>query len=519
MRRIDTQIPDEVSREVKQKVKQGSIEDPNKLVFAMSADSWTKDGRENIPLSVTLVRSLLQAFTTDNSIADSNGERCKGGVTDSGKKGSFKKGDAGDPIVWGTLDVVICSVMGTDAEPLLVVGASGRQKVKHTEYLTALCRFCRKVLCEELKKLKDDEKKARQNAVNRVRIEGEAWEQKWLDEQDVDFAAECRAAEMNVINELTDAHWDIIFKHGNAKLGRPLVGPDYSAVFWVKVAYDEEAKPTNYGALERAKLANQRLASPILTEADSARRMIEHRVMAMGQIESQAIEAVRDFVTNPIAVGPANSTSYEFVEQLYRVSQTCEAIRAKMSAERDPIKALLLLKRIARKCFKAEVDADTGLSRNKLTEDEQLEALAVKTRRVNPDKDPSKTTVPTTVDHSRFASLARSPMSGLSEQQRLIAKAVAAGVRCAAGDETALDDFPFLKVSSTDKEVLEEALDAVDHWNGKGLPVVREEKEDDEADSRLLSAAQKLIDEGLKTCPSTEKNKAAWLAEWLREKK
>lgn len=562
MKRIlhtDPPIPNTIDRDTKRALKERSIVSHEHVVFDLHDESWTRDGREDSPVSATLVGSIILSHDTDNRSDEAPDAHFEGSTrTDDGKRAKVKI--KGNPVIWGSLSSVQLTILGTNEAPVLVMSASGRQTAKASEWLQGFLKRCRIALCDAHAKLAQarDEAKAKLDALKHAEPEKLAEAQKafaYFDGKDIlTLAIKAARAEMQaerdpVTAELLEEHFNVIFDGSKtSKLGKPLVGLTYSAAVWLSVKYGSDM-PSDRHSLEKAKLANFQVPSLPSVEAESIRRLVRDYVLNGGLTEDRALSKVRQFARPLMAVGVPQPASAEYVQKLYRLDMLCDEAKRTIDGERDPRKMLALFDRLTKRLFRAGTETITVgerefvLTRNEMDEDEQRALMAP---RKPAERAPRKPTAvaPTPTPAAASAVLTRlsalrSPMTaGLSEQQRDQARAVWAWEAYRAGNPDALRDFPHLLSALRDEDEDEEtplsmAIDAVDHWNGKSkieLPdfAERQPKDDDKIpawNSRkakheaTVKAAQALIDAARAEMPATVKPdmRPAWLHDKLTE--
>jgi hypothetical protein len=564
MKRIlptDPPIPNTIDRDTKRALKERSIVSHEHVVFDLHDESWTRDGREDSPVSATLVGSLILSHDTDNRSDEAPDAYFEGSTrTEDGKRAKVKI--KGNPVIWGSLSSVQLTILGTNEAPVLVMSAAGRQTAKASEWLQGFLRRCRSALCAAHAKLAQarDEAKAKLDALKNAEPEKLAEAQKafaYFDGKDLlSLAIKAARAEMQaerdpVTSELLEEHFNVIFDGSKtSKLGKPLVGLTYSAVVWLSVKYGSDM-PGDRHSLEKAKLANFQVPSLPSVEAESIRRLVRDYVLNGGLTEDRALSKVRQFARPLMAVGVPQPASAEYVQKLYRLDMLCDEAKRAIDGERDPRKMLALFDRFTKRLFRAGTETITVgerefvLTRNEMDEDEQRALMAPRKPAERAPRKPAATPTPTPTPAASSAVLTRlgalrSPMAtGLSEQQRDQARAVWAWEAYRAGNPDALRDFPHLAAAlngapaeEDDSETpLSMAIDAVDHWNGKSkieLPdfAERQPKDDDKIpawNSRkakheaTVKAAQALIDTARAEMPATVKPdmRPAWLHDEL----
>jgi hypothetical protein len=566
MKRIlptDPPIPNTIDREAKRALKERSIVSHEHVVFDLHDESWTRDGREDSPVSATLVGSIILSHDTDNRSDEAPDSHFEGSTRDeNGKRTKVKI--KGNPVIWGSLSSVQLTVMGTNEAPVLVMSASGRQTAKASEWTQGFLRRCRTALCAAHTRLTAarDEAKANLDALTKRRAEVEperlAEAQKayaYFDGKDIyTLAVKAARAEMQaerdpVTADLLDEHFDVVFEGSkSSKLGKPMVGLTYSAAVWLSVKYGSDL-PTDRHSLEKAKLANFQVPSLPSVEAESIRRLVRDYVLTGGLTEERALDKVRQFARPLMAVGVPQPASPEYVRQLYRLDMLCDEAKRAIDSERDPRKMLALFDRLTKRLFRAGTETITVgerefvLTKNEMDETEQRALLAPRqpTERA-PRKPAAAAPAPPANDVLVRLGAMRSPMSvGLSEQQRDQARAVWAWEAYRAGNPDALRDFPHLLAALSPAKAEEEedeetplsmAIDAVDHWNGRDkkieLPDFAEREPKDDAKipawnarkakhEATVKAAQALIDAARAKIPATVKPdmRPAWLHDEL----
>lgn len=573
MKRIlptDPPIPNTIDRDTKRALKERSIVSHEHVVFDLHDESWTRDGREDSPVSATLVGSIILSHDTDNRSDEAPDAHFEGSTrTEDGKRAKVKI--KGNPVIWGSLSSVQLTILGTNEAPVLVMSASGRQTAKASEWLQGFLKRCRAALCDAHAKLAQarDEAKAKLDALKNGELNTEtdgrqrAEVQKafaYFDGKDLlTLASKAARAEMQaerdpVTSELLEEHFDVIFDGSKtSKLGKPLVGLTYSAAVWLSVKYGSDM-PSDRHSLEKAKLANFQVPSLPSVEAESIRRLVRDYVLNGGLTEDRALSKVRQFARPLMAVGVPQPASAEYVQKLYRLDMLCDEAKQAIDGERDPRKMLTLFDRFTKRLFRAGTETITVgerefvLTRNEMDEDEQRALMAPRKpaeRAPRKPATPGPALVPTASNDVlvRLGAM-RSPMSvGLSEQQRDQARAVWAWEAYRAGNPDALRDFPHLLNALSPTKAEEEgedeetplsmAIDAVDHWNGKSkieLPdfAARQPKDDDKIPAwhsrkakheSTVKAAQALIDAARAEMPATVKPdmRPAWLHDKLTE--
>lgn len=564
MKRIlptDPPIPNTIDRDTKRALKERSIVSHEHVVFDLHDESWTRDGREDSPVSATLVGSLILSHDTDNRSDEATDAYFEGSTrTEDGKRAKVKI--KGNPVIWGSLSSVQLTILGTNEAPVLVMSAAGRQTAKASEWLQGFLRRCRAALCAAHVNLTQarDEAKTKLDALKNSEPEKLAEAQKafaYFDGKDLlSLAIKAARAEMQaerdpVTSELLEEHFNVIFEGSKtSKLGKPLVGLTYSAAVWLSVKYGSDM-PSDRHSLEKAKLANFQVPSLPSVEAESIRRLVRDYVLNGGLTEDRALSKVRQFARPLMAVGVPQPASAEYVQKLYRLDMLCDEAKRAIDGERDPRKMLTLFDRFTKRLFRAGTetitvgDREFVLTCNEMDEDEQRALMAPRKPTERAPRKPTPTPVSAPAASStvltRLGAM-RSPMAtGLSEQQRDQARAVWAWEAYRAGNPDALRDFPHLlsalrddaKEDEDEETPLSMAIDAVDHWNGKSkieLPYFaeRQPKDDDKIpawNSRkakheaTVKAAQSLIDAARAEMPATVKPdmRPAWLHDKLTE--
>lgn len=512
-----SEILDQVTGAKKKALMQRSIVNPAELVNATGDESWTIDGREELPVSPRLVISILRSHATNNA-------------TDGAEDASFanSKGEAvkGNPIIFGNLSTKNVTIMGTDDEPLLVMSASGRQMSKSAEWVTSFLRHARHVM----QRAKGDVTKA----------------------QGLIMSASGDETTEHVIASFAETDWLLIFKGGSA-IGKPLVTVDYSAQCWLKVGYGQ-GKPTTRRALEDSKRDNIRVPSTFTGEALSLQKLVRSYIFDDGFSEEGALRHARSLVANPIAVGANADPSEAYVEQLYRFGYLCDEARAVVDSELDPIKALSLLAKLTKKLFRAGkhiVERADGSKAswtiNKLSEEEQIALLQPKAAKskepktpssATPKKPRSKTPKPVIgIPTERYGEAARR-LSLLAQefkaddeeaktQQREIA-AVAAFIAYQVQGAKAIKDRPWLANAlaalEEDGDKFLELQDLLEAWDGKEPLELRDPEcdadgEEDPADVELLRQTAFLLTEleaAMREVPKAQRK--AWAMNWLVNK-
>lgn len=572
MRRIlptDPPIPNTIDRDTKRALKERSIVSHEAVVFDLHDESWTRDGREDSPVSATLVGSIILSHDTDNRSDEATDSYFEGSTREEGGK-RVKVKIKGNPVIWGSLSSVQLTVMGTNEAPVLVMSAAGRQTAKASEWTQGFLRRCRDALCAAHARLtaERDEAKATLDALKRradadpVRLAEAQKALAYFDGKDLhSLAVKAARSEMQterdpVTADLLEEHFDAVFEGSkSSKLGKPMVGLTYSAAVWLSVSYGSDL-PTERRSLEKSKLANFQVPSLPSVEADSIRRLVRDYVLNGGMTEERALDKVRQFARPLMAVGVPQAASPEYVRQLYRLDMLCDEAKKAIDGERDPRKMLALFDRLTKRLFRSGTETVTIgerealLTKNDMDEDEQRALLvprkpADRVPRKPAAVAPAAAPAPATDVLKRLGAM-RSPMStGLSEQQRDHVRAVHAWEAHRAGDPSALRDFPHLLAALTEEAApvveadddgetpLAMALDAVDHWSGKGeikLPAFVERQPKDEAKlpawrererrhGETVKNAQALIDAARAMMPATVKAdmRPAWLHDKLTE--
>jgi len=504
-----SEIQDAVSASKKKTLAATSVVNPNDLVLARGPDSWTEDGREELTVSPTLVSSLLRAHNSNNK-------------TDGDARYKFVGGDGktvvGNPIIFGHLATKNVVIMGTDEAPLLVVSASGRQTLKAsiflTEFLAAASEF--------LNRVNGDETKAQGMMMASVAEYFETTKAERLSRTGVEFTGKDADG---VVKFMSEADWLLLFK-GGSKIGKPLVGLTYSAVCWMKVTHTGE-KPTSRRALENAKRDNLRVASPFHVEAASVHKLVRSYVLDDGFSEEAALRHVRPLVTSPLAVGGAVVPDEQYVLQLYHYAQLCDEAHAVVEAEQDPVKKILLFRKLSKRLFKAakeEIkrgdDSVARLTINKLSEDEQLALLHPPKKEVKQKPVVASTATP---QYSQAAQR----MKELAEQcdshspgKRGVFMAASALLSFLSGQDGALSEWPeiesVLRSAGTPIEVVNELSEALDDWDGSGELKLR--AGEDSADKKLMASVHKLKDQmmlELSRANGKVKDRLAWCKAWV----
>jgi len=365
--------------------------------------------------------------------------------------------------------------------------------------------------------------------------------------------SEMRAERDPVTADLLDEHFAVIFEGSRtSKLGKPLVGLTYSAAVWLSVRYSADT-PADRHSLEKSKLANFQVPSLPSVEANAIRRLVRDYVLRDGLTEDRALDKVRQYARPLMAVGVPQAASRDYVEKLYRLDMLSDAAKAAIDGERDPRKMLALFDRLTKRLFRASTETvmvgerEVVLTANAMDEAEQTALLTPRkpAERKPRAKPAAAAPAPAAAPSAVLARLGamRSPMAtGLSDQQRDHVRAVWAWEAFRAGNADALRDFPHLAAAATLDEAPEEddgetplavALDAVDHWSGKGeikLPgFVERQPKDDAAlpawnarkakHEATVKAARSLIDAAYATMPAATKPdmRPAWLHDKLTE--
>lgn len=558
---LSTEIPNTIDGEHKKAAKHASIVDPADVVFADGPESWTRDGREDIPVSSTIAASLVLAFDTDHRSDGQRGSWYEGDSRVEGKR--VKSRIEGNPVVWGSLSSVQLTVMGTNEKPVLVVTASGRQTAKASEWLTGFLKRCRAALVAA----KGDAKVAH-GAM--------------LMEDDPVARGFCQA------------QWLRIFFGSGSKLGKPLVGQTYSAAFHMSVSYTSDL-PTERRALEKSKLANLQEPSPLSVEAETVYRLVRSYMCetepSYRLTREEAFEHVRTFVRPLMAVGTANRTD-DYVQRLYRLACLIPEAQQRIDREPDPRKMLALFEKYTSLTGTVDVRGKDGeivhdkngvvktrevegfglfvegeetvtigtdevvVPCNAATREDQLAILNPPPRERAERKKKTPTAAPTvdTAVLERLSAL-QSPMGKLAAdpQKRAEIAAVAAWEAHRAGKPDALRDFPHLAEAIAPKEELPTeddetplsiALDVAEHWNGdpkrlefpefcekqpKQGKLTEEQYEGPiklwalrkAAHEKKIAEAKALFDKALAAMPATVKKDArgAWTHEYMEEMK
>ncbi len=523
-----SEIKDEVSASKKKTLAATSVVDPNNLVLARGEDSWTEDGREELSVSPVLVCSLLRAHNSNNK-------------TDGDTGCSFVGGDGkpviGNPIIFGHLATKNVVIMGTDETPLLVVSASGRQTLKASIFLTEFLAAARHFLM----KSNGDETKAQGRMMGDIAEFFEATRAERLTRTGVVFTGSDADA---VVKFMSEADWLLLFK-GGSKIGKPLAGLTYSAVCWMKVTHTGE-KPTSRRALENAKRDNLRVSSPFHVEALSVHKLVRSYVIDDGFTEEGALRHVRPLVTSPLAVGSASVPDEAYVEQLYHYAQICDEAHALVEAETDPVKKILLFRKLAKKLFRPFKDAvqrgddsTAVLTINKLSAQEQMAILSPpkKEKTEKTEKAEKEKPVKASGVDTSFLSIQKFPSAAerlrntarqwsfdkAEEANKRYAMDAASGVLAfLSGDDTALRNYPeiesVLRSTGVDIEVLNELSESLDDWNGKGELELRPADENDPADKKLMMQVSKLKDQmmlELARANGKVKNRVDWCKAWV----
>lgn len=558
MKRIlptDPPIPNTIDRDAKRALKERSVVNHSDVVFDLHDESWTRDGREDAPISAALVGSIILAHDTDNRSDGAEDAHFEGNSREEGKRVKVKI--KGNPVIWGSLSSVQLTIMGTNDEPVLVMSASGRQTAKASEWTENFLRRCRTALCDAHARLTAEHKAAA------AAPKDDAEAQKalaYFTGKDLTTLAilaarsEMRAERDPVTADLLDEHFAVIFEGSRtSKLGKPLVGLTYSAAVWLSVRYSADT-PADRHSLEKSKLANFQVPSLPSVEANSIRRLVRDYVLRDGLTEDRALDKVRQYARPLMAVGVPQAASREYVEKLYHLDMLSDAAKAAIDGERDPRKMLALFDRLTKRLFRAGTETvmvgerEAVLTANAMDEAEQTALLTPRkpAERKPRSKPAAVTPAPAAEPSAVLARLGtmRSPMAtGLSDQQRDHVRAVWAWEAFRAGNATALQDFPHLAAAlngapaeEDDSETpLAVALDAVDHWSGKGeikLPSFVERQPKDDAalpawnarkaqHEATVKAARSLIDTAYATMPAATKPdmRPAWLHDKLVEGK
>lgn len=557
MRRIlptDPPIPNTIDRDAKRALKERSVVNHRDVVFDLHDESWTRDGREDAPVSAALVGSIILAHDTDNRSDGAEDAHFEGNSREEGKRVKVKI--KGNPVIWGSLSSVQLTIMGTNEAPVLVMSAAGRQTAKASEWAENFLKRCRTALCDAHTRLTAEHKAAA------AAPKDDAEAQKalaYFAGKDITSLAilaarsEMRAERDPVTADLLDEHFAVIFEGSRtSKLGKPLVGLTYSAAVWLSVRYSADT-PADRHSLEKSKLANFQVPSLPSVEASSIRRLVRDYVLRDGLTEDRALDKVRQYARPLMAVGVPQAASREYIEKLYRLDMLCDAVKSTIDGERDPRKMLALFDRLTKRLFRASTETvmvgerEVVLTANAMDEAEQTALLTPRkpAERKPRAKPAAAAPAPAAAPSAVLARLGamRSPMAtGLSDQQRDHVRAVWAWEAFRAGNADALRDFPHLAAAATLDEAPEEddgetplavALDAVDHWSGKGeikLPgFVERQPKDDAAlpawnarkakHEATVKAARSLIDAALIWMPAATKPdmRPAWLHDKLTE--
>lgn len=550
----DPPIPNTIDRDTKRILKERSVVNHRDVVFDLHDESWTRDGREDAPVSATLVGSILLAHDTDNRSDGTEDAYFEGSAREEGKR--VKVRIKGNPVIWGSLSSVQLTIMGTNDQPVLVMSAAGRQTAKASEWVESFLRRCRTALCDAHARL------AAQHKATAAAPKSDAEAQKTLayfEGKDlltlaIKEARSAMQAEHDPVTvDLQDEHFTAVFEGTRgSKLGKPLVGLTYSAAVWLSVRYSADT-PSDRHSLEKAKLANFQVPSLPSVEANAIRRLVRDYVLRDGLTEDRALDKVRQFARPLMAVGVPQAASREYVEKLYRLDMLCDAAKAAIDGERDPRKMLALFDRLTKRLFSAGTETITVGEREAVltaNEMDEVEQTALMTPRKPAERKPrAKLAAPPapaaaapSAVLSRLGAM-RSPMAtGLSDQQRDHVRAVWAWEAFRAGNAEALRDFPHLAAALNEPEAEDDgetplamALDAVDHWSGKGEikhPSFVERQPKDDAGlpawnarkvrhDETVKAARSLIDAAYATMPTATKPdmRPAWLHDKLLEEK
>ena len=556
MKRIlpaDPPIPNTIDRDAKRALKERSVVNHRDVVFDLHDESWTRDGREDAPVSAALVGSIILAHDTDNRSDGAEDAHFEGNSREEGKRVKVKI--KGNPVIWGSLSSVQLTIMGTNDEPVLVMSASGRQTAKASEWTENFLRRCRTALCDAHARLTAEYK----TAAAAPKDDAEAQKAlAYFAGKDITSLAilaarsEMRAERDPVTADLLDEHFAVIFEGSRAsKLGKPLVGLTYSAAVWLSVRYSADT-PADRHSLEKSKLANFQVPSLPSVEANSIRRLVRDYVLRDGLTEDRALDKVRQYARPLMAVGVPQAASREYVEKLYRLDMLSDMAKAAIDGERDPRKMLALFDRLTKRLFRAGTETvmvgerEAVLTANAMDEAEQTALLTPRKPAERKPRAKPAAAAPTPVAEpsavlARLGAM-RSPMAtGLSDQQRDHVRAVWAWEAFRAGNAVALQDFPHLAAALNEAPAEEDdgetplamALDAVDHWSGKGeikLPgFVERQPKDDAAlpawnarkvrHEATVKAARGLIDAAYATMPAATKPdmRPAWLHDKLVE--
>ncbi len=520
-----SEIKDEVCWPKKKALAATSVVDPNDLVLARGSDSWTEDGREELAVSPVLVTSLLRAHNSNNK-------------TDGDASASFIGGDGktvtGNPIIFGHLATKNVVIMGTDEQPLLVVSASGRQTLKASIFLSEFLAAARHFLV----KANGDETKAQGKMMGDLADYFEETKSARTARTGIEFTGENADA---VVKFMSEADWLLLFK-GGSKIGKPLAGLTYSAVCWMKVTHTGE-KPTSRRALENAKRDNLRVASPFHVEAASVAKLVRSYVIDDGFTEEGALRHVRSLVASPLAVGGASVPDEAYVEQLYHYAQICDEAHAQVEAETDPVKKILLFRKLSKKLFRASKeetkrgdDSVAVLTVNKLSQEEQLAILnPPKKDKAEKKEKPEKLTKNSPAAETSFLPLNQFPAASErlantarqwdwndSTGKRHAMNAASAVLAYLSGNDRALADYPeiesVLRSTGVDIEVINELSESLDDWDGKGELALRPADEGDAADKKLMLQVAKLRDQmmmELARANGKVKNRVDWCKAWV----
>lgn len=514
-------IKDEVTAPRKKVLAATSVVNPNDLVLARGEDSWTEDGREDLDVSPLLMISLLRAHSTNNK-------------TDGDTTCSFVGGDGktvvGNPVIFGHLATKNVAIMGTDEAPLLVVSASGRQTLKASIFLTEFLAAARHFL----NLANGDETKAQ----GKMMAECSEYFESTRAERGLRTGIAFTGSSVNdVVKFMSEADWILVFK-GGSKIGKPLAGTTHSAQVWMRVTHTGE-KPTSRRALENAKRDNLRVASPFHVEAGSVLKLVRSYVVDDGFTEEGALRHVRSLVASPLAVGGNSIPDEAYVEQLYHYAQLCDVAHATVEAESDPVKKLLLFRKMAKKLFRATKekvsrgdDSVAVLTVNKLSEQEQL-AILNPVKKETPKKEKTVREQPTASD-SAFLSARQFPaaaqhLSKLAQQmdgeKRQAMSVVSATLAFLSGDEHALRGYPevesVLRSANVDIEAMNELSESLDDWDGKGELALRPAEVGNSADRKLMSSVARLKDQMMSELARANgkvKDRVGWCQAWVESR-
>ncbi len=514
-----SEIRDEVTPAKKKQLANTSVVNPNELVLARGPDSWTEDGREELLVSPVLVASLLRAHNSNNK-------------TDGNTECQFIGGDnkpvIGNPIIFGHLATKNVVIMGTDEAPLLVVSASGRQTLKASIFLTEFLAAARHFLI----KANGDETKAQGKMMGDLAEYFDATTNSRMERTGIEFTGADADA---VVKFMSEADWLLLFK-GGSKIGKPLAGLTYSAQVWMKVTHTGE-KPTSRRALENAKRDNLRVSSPFHVEAQSVYKLVRSYVIDDGFTEEGALRHVRPLVTSPLAVGGCSVPDESYVEQLYHYAQLCDEAHIVVEAETDPVKKLLLFRKLSKKLFrvaKEEIkrgdDSIAKLTVNKLTEEGQLAFLnpPKKEKKEKPTKTESTPAMDTNfLPVKQFSAagnrlVAMSSAHGIDSMKRWTLHAVGQVLAFLGGDDRALAEYPeiesTLRSTGAGIEVLNELSESLDDWDGKGELALRPADENSSSDKKLMISVSRLKDQmmlELARANGKVKNRVEWCKAWV----